>query len=206
VNNAEYRVRRATIEDLPALQYLWQMLGLPAAELQNRLTEFQLVVNQQDGVLGGVGFHCAGHEGQIHSEVFSDFGFADHLRPLLWERVQMLALNHSVSRVWTQETAPFYTHNGFQAASVTDVSQLPAEWQALPGRWLWLRLREDFSPQQVEAQMEILMAPERAQTEALAHRAKLVKNLATFLAVLLALFVVGAAIYMVTKNPAAFGR
>jgi len=206
VNAAEYRVRRATIEDLPTLQYLWGTMGLPAWELQNHLTEFQLVVNAEGGVLGTVGFQSAGREGRIHSEVFSDFGYADHFRPLLWERVQMLALNHSVTRVWTQETAPFYTHNGFEAAKPETVGELPPEWQAMPGRWLWLRLREDFSPQQVEAQMEILRAPERAQTEALTRRARLLKNIATFLAILLALFVMAAAIYMIAKNPSAFGR
>jgi hypothetical protein len=181
-------------------------MGLPAAELQNRLTEFQLVVDQAGGVLGGVGFHCEGREGRIHSEVFSDFGFADHFRPLLWDRLQMVALNHSVTRVWTQETAPFYTHNGFQTATPAELSEMPGAWQALPGRWLYLRLREDFSPQQIEMAMETLMAEERAQTESLSRRARWVKNLATILAVLLALFVIGAAIYMVTRNPAAFGR
>jgi N-acetylglutamate synthase-like GNAT family acetyltransferase len=206
MNPAEYRVRRATIEDLPALQYLWQALGLPAGELQHRLTEFQLVVDPQGGVLGGVGFHCEGREGCLHSEVFSDFGFADHFRPLLWDRVQMLALNHNVTRVWTQETSPFYTHNGFQPATPEDLSQLPTSWQAPPGRWLGLRLREEVSPQLVEQQMETLMADEREQTESLSRHAKWVKNFATFLAVLLAMFVVAAAIYMVVKNPAAFGR
>lgn len=206
MNTAEYSVRRATIEDLPALHYLWQSLQLPGAELQHRLTEFQVVVDERGGVLGAVGLQCVGREGHIHSEVFSDFGFADHLRPLLWERLQRVALNHNVTRVWTQESSPFYTHNGFEPATSEDLGQLPPGWQASPGRWLGLRLREEVSPQLVEAQMETLMAEERAQTESLARRAKWVKNLATFLAVLLAMFVIAAAIYMVSKNPGAFGR
>jgi N-acetylglutamate synthase-like GNAT family acetyltransferase len=206
VNAAEYRVRRATIEDLPTLHYLWATMGLPAAELQHRLTEFQLVVDAQGGLLGGLGFELAGRDGRLHSEVFSDFGYADHFRPLLLERVQKLALSHSVSRVWIQETAPFYPHNGFQAATAEDLHTLPPTWQALPGRWLWQRLREEPNPAQVEQQLEALMAHERAQTEALARRARTVKQLATMLALILAFFVIATAVYMISKNPAAFGR
>lgn len=206
MNASEYHARRATIEDLPTLQFLWGNMGLPGLELQHRLTEFQLLVNREGGLLGAWGFEHAGREGRIHSEVFSDFGFADHFRPLLWERVQMLALNHSVTRVWTQETAPFYTHNGFQEATVSEVGELPPAWQAMPGRWRWLRVREDFNPAAVEQQMAALFAPERAQTAALARRAQSLRHLATFLAVAFALFVIGTAIYLVVNNPKLFGR
>lgn len=206
MNSAPYRVRRATIEDLPALHYLWQSLGLPAVELQHRLTEFQLVVDPQGGVLGGIGFELAGREGRIHSEVFSDFGFADHFRPLLWGRVQMLALNHSVTRIWTQETAPFYPGNGFHEAAAPDLESLPGGWRDLAGRWLCQRLREDPNPAKVEQQLEALMVQERAQTEAIARQARWVKHLATFLAVLLALFVLAAAAYMLSRNPSLLGQ
>ena len=205
MNQSEYQVRRATIEDLPALQYLWRSWGLPAAELQHRLTEFQVVVNAEGGLLGAVGFECVGREGRLYGEVFSDCGFADYFRPMFWDRVQLLAVNHAVTRVWTQETAPFYTHNGFQAASTTEAAQLPAGWQGQAGNWLWVRLREDLNPQQVEKQMEVLMAHERGQTESIARQAGIVKKLATFLAFLLAVFVLGAAAYMLSKDRGLLG-
>jgi N-acetylglutamate synthase-like GNAT family acetyltransferase len=92
-----YHVRRATIEDLPALLSMWQSLSLPTAELQHRLTEFQ-VLESPSGLLGAVGFEIIGREGRIHGEAFSDFGFADHFRPELWERLQAVARSKGVVR------------------------------------------------------------------------------------------------------------
>ena len=39
----QLHIRRATVDDLPALRSLWAAARLPADELENRLTEFQVV-------------------------------------------------------------------------------------------------------------------------------------------------------------------
>ena len=42
------RVRRATLDDLGALKPLWTSMRLPAADLEKRLTEFQVIESAED--------------------------------------------------------------------------------------------------------------------------------------------------------------
>src|ERR1051325_4145281 len=105
---AANRVRRATLDDLGTLKPLWTSMRLPAAELEKRLTEFQVIEGPDGKIIGAIGFQLADRAARIHSEAFSDFGFADAARAAFWERVQNLASNHGVFRLWTQENAPFW--------------------------------------------------------------------------------------------------
>jgi len=200
-----YRLRRATIDDLPGLQTMWRALALPVAELQNRLTEFQ-VIETPAGLLGAVGFEIAGQEGRVHSEVFSDFGYADHFRPLFWERLEALARSHSVIRIWTLETSPFWKRCGLRPANAAGLKALPPEWLARGPGWLCIPLREQLDRAKVEQQVASLRAVERERVRRRARLATWLKRLALLAAVLLALFVMFALAYLLKHNPPSSGR
>src|SRR5437773_781501 len=108
MSQPEYRVRRATLDDVKTLSALWQTMRFPSGELEKRVTEFQVAESTDGKLLGALGLQIAGRQGRLHSEAFSDFALADTLRPLLWERLQAVASNHGLVRLWTQERTPFW--------------------------------------------------------------------------------------------------
>ena len=108
------RIRRATVDDRAALKIIWASMRLPADELEKRLTEFQVVENAEGGVVGALGIQILRQHALLHNESYSDFAVADAARELFWERIQKLAANHGVFRVWTQERSPFWKSFGFQ--------------------------------------------------------------------------------------------
>lgn len=86
-------------------------------ELERRLTEFQVVETLDGQLFGALGMEISGRHGRLHSEAFSDFALADVLRPHLWERMQSVATNHGLVRVWTREKTPFWCHSGLHPAT-----------------------------------------------------------------------------------------
>ena len=60
--------RRATVEDLPQLIDLWRLEQLPAASLEKRFTEFQIVCDDIGRVLAAVGIQISGAQAWLHSE------------------------------------------------------------------------------------------------------------------------------------------
>ena len=83
-------------------------MRLPPDELEKRLTEFQVVETADGKLLGAIGIQIVRQHALLHSEGYSDFALADAARQLFWERVQTLASNHGVFRIWTQESSPFW--------------------------------------------------------------------------------------------------
>mgnify|MGYP003340309990 CR=1 FL=1 len=85
---------------------------------------------------GVVGLQRHQHHGLLHSEVFADFGQADVLRPLLWERIRNYGRNHGLARLWMRETSQSWRLLGFDMPG-HGRSPLP------PGEpnWVW-RLSE----------------------------------------------------------------
>jgi hypothetical protein len=207
MNSGDYRVRRANVEDRPWLIPLWNSVSLPSLDLDRRLTEFQVIETADGHPLGTLGFQISGRHGCIHSEAYADYGFADHFRPLLWERIESLAASHSLLCIWTQEQSPFWTRNGFRTATADARNDLPAAWRDSSGRWLMLQLREDVAnAPALDKQIESLMEAERSQTERTLQRAKTLQTVATVLAIMLAIFVLVAAVYLMRKNPSMLGR
>ena len=77
-----HRVRRATLDDLPALKPLWESMRFSVEDLEKRLTEFQIAENAQGEVVGTIGFRMAGRQGCVHSESYADFSVADVVRAM----------------------------------------------------------------------------------------------------------------------------
>ncbi len=141
MNSSNFRVRRATLDDISHLAALWNSMKLPADALSKRVTEFQIAENPEGVLVGAVGLEIAQKHGRIHSEAFTDFAFADHLRPMLWERIHAVATNHGLLRLWTQEHAPFWSHCGLVKPDPDAFQKLPAPWQAQKTEWLTLKLK-----------------------------------------------------------------
>ncbi len=202
-----YRVRRATVDDLKGLLDLWASMQFPVPELERRLTEFQLAESGDGSLLGAIALEINGRHGRIHSEAFGDFAFAETLRQHLWERVQSVATNHGLARLWTRETAPFWAHNGFLPAGTTALERLPEVWTPGPSGWLTLQLRDEEA---LEASLDLEFArfreEERQRTERIIRRGRALNTLATALALVLGLFVFVYSVYMLWHNPHLLGR
>jgi len=171
------RVRRATILDLPVLRPLWISMHLPADELESRLTEFQVV--ERDGeVAGAIGFQIQRTAGRLHNEAYADFSIADATRQLFWERIQTIAANHGVFRLWTQENSPFWLRWGFQPANSEILSRLPPEWSQIEGRWFTQQLKdEDAINAALKNKFAGFMDTEKEQTARLAAHGQTLKKL-----------------------------
>jgi N-acetylglutamate synthase-like GNAT family acetyltransferase len=201
-----YQVRRATVDDLPQLRALWQAMGITEADLDKRLTEFQVAQSADGQLIGALAMRIAEGQGLIHHEAFADFSVADEIRPLLWERMQAVATNHGLVRIWTREAAPFWNHCGLTPASPETLTKLPAPWQVRDARWLVFQRREEITgPHSTEKEFEMFMQAEKQRTQSTLEQAKLLKTIATVLAIMLAVVVIGAAIYLLRKNPMLLG-
>jgi N-acetylglutamate synthase-like GNAT family acetyltransferase len=190
MNAPACRVRRATVDDLEGLRGLWRTMNLPAPEFERRITEYQVVESGDGQLHGALGLEIIARQGRLHGEVFSDFALADHLRELLWQRMQALALSHGLSRLWTQETAPFWKQNGFQPPDEAGLKRIPEAWAGDTSKFFTLALRDEESLEKALASnFELLMAEERQRTEKFFRRGKTIKFIVTVFTVMLALFV-----------------
>lgn len=118
-------------------------MRLPADELERRLTEFQIVESEEGTLLGTIGLEVSERQGRIHSEAYHDFALADTLRQYFWARLQSLAENQGLARLWTNESAPFWKKHALQSADAEALKKLPSAWSLLSGPWQTLQLRDE---------------------------------------------------------------
>ena len=161
-----FQVRRATVEDLPQLRTLWQMENLPDAELEKRFTEFQVALDERG-------------QGKIHGEAIGRFDLADELRAAFWPRLEMVARNQGLSRVWTTQEAIFWRGLGFKKATAQNLAELPAGFAEENAAWFTLPLRSsEAAASEVEKQLAALKLMSQAENERLLERAKVMKWIA----------------------------
>lgn len=207
MSSSELRVRRATIEDRPALCELWESMQLPAEDLEKRLTEFQVAVDADGRIQAAIGLQIVGKQGRIHSETFADFAQSDPLREHLWERLQGVANNHGLVRLWTTEEAPFWSHNDLAPATPEDLGRLPEAWIQADRQWLTLKLREDIEEVvSLDKEFAVFMESERQESQRMMEQAKMFKLIAVILAVGLFLLVIGFGVYVLQRNPGLLNR
>ncbi|MEI7533352.1 MAG: hypothetical protein WCK57_03215 [Verrucomicrobiae bacterium] len=199
----QLHIRRATVDDLPALKSLWLAARLSAEELENRLTEFH-VVESHGTFAGAIGVQIARQHARVHSEDYTDFSVADAARELFWERLQKLAANHGIFRIWTQEKSPFWTHWGFQPAHAEILERLPEEWKSLDGRWLTLELKnEDAIKSALNNQFAGFMESEKKQTADVAAKARKISVFFTVIFFAISLIGFAIAFYLLFRHPLA---
>jgi N-acetylglutamate synthase-like GNAT family acetyltransferase len=179
MSTSQFQVRRATIDDLPKLVPLWREENLDASDLEKRFKEFQAVDDSQGNLIGALGLQIVGPQGRLHSEVFVRPEHADAAREKLWERVQSLANNHGLVRVWTQLSTPFWHQNGFGPAPADVLAKLPAAFSADAGPWLFLKLREEGAGAiSIDKEFALFKEAERERTEAMFRQARFLKIIA----------------------------
>ncbi|HEX5221001.1 MAG TPA: hypothetical protein VFZ59_15660 [Verrucomicrobiae bacterium] len=196
MSSSRLQARRATLEDIEALRGLWEMMRYPIAELEKQLTDFQVVADSEGKVVGSVGFRSAQRQGQIHSEAFSDFSFAERARPVLWERIQSLCNNHGVARLWTHDASPFWTRNGFQPATPANLEKLPEQWDRTKPNWLTLQLKDENAMASLDKEFAMFVASEKQRSEYALGQAKTLKTVATAIALLIAFGILAAAVFV----------
>jgi len=196
MNPSDYRVRRATLDDIGILKTLWETMRFPAGDLERRLTEFQVVEGPDGKVMGAIGFQIAERQACIHSEAFTDFSIADSVRPVFLKRIQSLTMNHGVMRLWTRERAPFWTHYGFQPAAAAALEKLPSVWDRTAPDWLTFLIKDEETIASVDKEFEMFMASEKQRTAHTLAQAKKLKTIATVIVCIFALIAIAAALYM----------
>ena len=195
-------MRRATLEDIGALTDLWKSMRFPAEDLSRRVTEFQVAESADGKLLGALGMQMAEKQGRIHSEGFTDFSLAEQLRPLLWERIQSLATNHGLLRLWTKEDAPFWNRCGLVKADEEALAKLPAIWRNEPPNWLTVKLRDDIEAVvSLDKEFAMFMESEKARTNRAFQQAKILKMVATLIAIALLGLVCVGAFLVLKRNP-----
>lgn len=190
MNPPKYQVHRATVDDLPVLRRLWQEALLPVEDREKRLKEFQAVFDERGRLLGAVGLSIAGRHGHLHSEVFADPDHEEVLRDELWERLKTITKNFGLARLWTQETAPYWHHIGFQTAAPALLEKLPAAFGAPPPPWLSLQLRDEtVVPQLAEQEIALFAQAQRESADRALRQIKIMRGIATGVAGVLFLVV-----------------
>lgn len=197
MSSPAYRIRRATIDDLATLKAMWEAMHIPNADLDKRLTEFQVAEDANGNVVGTVGFQIVQRHGLIHGEAFSDFGVADQVRPQFWQRLNSLALNHGVARFWTRENAPFWSHNGLVPADEETLKRLPEQWDRSASHWLTLRLKDEDAIASLDKEFDMFVAAEKARTAEALGSARKLKAVLIWTVMLLLSGVLGWMLYLV---------
>jgi N-acetylglutamate synthase-like GNAT family acetyltransferase len=198
MNPQTLRIRRATVDDRDALKSLWASMRLPPDELEKRLTEFQVVENSDGEVFGAIGIQFSRQHALLHSEGYSDFSVADVARNLFWQRVQILAANHGVFRIWTQERSPFWKSYGFQPPAAEILARLPEEWKnEFDGGWLTFQLKnEEVIAAAFEKNFMPFMAGEKSETRKISEKAKTINTIVTIAGFAIGILCIVIAIYL----------
>jgi hypothetical protein len=202
VTSANYRVRRATLDDIAQLTAIWQSMRFPAEELARRVTEFQVGEDAEGRLLGAIGLQISEKQGLIHSEAFDDFAHAEQLRPLIWDRLNAVATNHGLLRLWTREEAPFWNRCGLGKAEGDLLEKLPKAWRGPATGWLTVKLRDNVEAVlSADKEFAMFMQSEKQRTQRTLQQAKFFKFLATLIAFAVLAIAAAGIIMMIRRNP-----
>ena len=198
----EWRVRRAVVDDLAALAQLWRDTRLPAENLEKSFTDFQVVEDGEGRLQAAVALEISGASGRLHSEAIANFAFTDILRPLLWARLQGVAQNHGLHRLWTLETAPFWKRDAGFTPPPDDVKpKFPEAFGSREEPWLTLRLREEGAdPEMIEMQFAAFRDAERARREKLLSNIRPLKWVGLAIAALLLLIGLASLLHVLVAS------
>lgn len=202
VETPAIQARRATLDDLPALLELWQATGLPGEQLEQFLTEFQIVADEQGTLCATVGLLIHQQEGLIHSEAIAAGADADACRAALWRRTQIVARNQGIARLWTPEDDPFWIANGFHPATPAEVADMPAAIANPDAKWfLHLSMDSNRAKQIVNEQLAIWEASRLQDKEDFTRSISSIRTVALLFAALIIGSVFVLAVYIFSRKP-----
>lgn len=186
--NEGIQLRRATIDDVAGLRALWEAAGVTHTALERRVTEFQVAAAADGSITACIGFEIQGKQARVHSECYTCPQAAATLRPELFGRIQIVARNHGLYRLWmtASETPGFWKDTaGFKTPEPAHLKKLPPDWnvQGTPLEVLVLR-EETEALVSAEKELELFAEMQRADRERFDRRTKQVRAIAVVLAVI----------------------
>jgi N-acetylglutamate synthase-like GNAT family acetyltransferase len=177
-------MRRATIEDLDRLRSLWAQAPVLSVTLDKSLTEFQVVEAADGTLLACIGLQLDAQQGRIHTPCYRTPESRGELERALWERVQSVARNHGLWRLWTRDSSPFWRAQGFENAHGKALEKLPARFGRQDSGWSVLQLREEVSPEMsFEHEFEIFKQSQQEWTQRTRRQARLLRVMAFLVAI-----------------------
>ena len=202
MNSPEYSARRATVDDLSGLKILWERARFQVLDLEKRLTEFQLIVSDAGDLIGALALHIEAKQGLLHSGAFAQPEQEEQFRPQLWERIQSVARNHGLNRLWTQEGAPFWLQAGFVEGSAETLPRLPPGFGDRQARWLTLQLKdENVAALSIEHEFELFQTAQKEDTERLRRLGRTMKVTVFVVIGIVATIGLLVIVRMAVKNP-----
>src|SRR4051794_41763220 len=106
MNSSNYRVRRATLDDVAQLMALWKSMHFPVDELARRVTDFQVAEDGEGKVAGAGGLQIAERQGGGHSEGFPHLFLADPGGGRFFGRLHSPAAHQGFVWVFTPPPGP----------------------------------------------------------------------------------------------------
>ena len=207
VDLSEITYRRATVDDVEALAKLWEHAGLNVVELEKRLTDFQIAEAPSGDVIAAIGLHVNAQQGRLHSEAYLDDFNIPVLRPKLFERIQNVAKNYGLIRVWKLDDTSAWEEYGFREPEPSEMEAYPPGFGNWKADWTVLKLREDIaSADLIEKEIELFRITNQEDNLKIVRRAKVFKLLAITISVVLFIIVAFGLFIMVTKSGTFGGR
>lgn len=183
MNPPAFNARRATVDDIPALRVLWRAEQLAELDLEKRVTEFQVAFDTSQKLVGSIGLRVDGTQGFLHSETFLDFGQADELRPMLWERVQTVSRNRGLTRLWTLEKTQFWRGIGFDPPDEEGRKRFTANFGGEDLDWLTIKLKDELVAMMTpEQEMALFRQASKEENDKILRQARVMKWVAAALA------------------------
>jgi N-acetylglutamate synthase-like GNAT family acetyltransferase len=203
MESPQWTARRATIDDLPALEALWQRMELPWQQLEQYLTEFQVVPAEDGSLRAAIGMLVEGQEALMHTEAIPESEpEPDELRAALWKRLQVVARNQGVVRIWTQEDAPYWVASGFQPPEPSVRSEAKASFVGQDGDWHIFPLSDPNRTSKIlQEQMAIWQATREQESSDFMGTIRNVRTGAFMIAGTIIALLFGMAIYIFSKKP-----
>lgn len=175
--------RRAAVEDLAALQALWLEAGMPWEQLGSFLNEFQVTTDDDGLITGAIGLLIEGDQALLHSEVVRAGTDADLSRSALWRRIQIVARNQGVQRIWTQEDADYWKTSGFTPVPPPLADRAQVSFVKSADSWLACDLMDpERAKTMIQEQLALLEAERMQEAAAFQQRVRTFRAFAILLA------------------------
>ncbi len=197
---AGFKIRRVHVGDLNELRAVWRATGVYSLELEKRFTEFQIISNEKADIVASFGVHAQGKEAHIHTESYAPDAPREEIRELIWKRVQTLAENRGLMRLWADDQ-DFWKKRGFAKPGEKVLKKGIELFGSTMERRLTLQLREEADIHKLaEAQFELFQQSSQAERERILNRGNLYKNIALAVAALVVLGgLIGTAFFLLSR-------
>lgn len=185
-----FQLKRATVEELPALRWLWQRANLSTVALERDLTDFYLLLDEDFTLLAAMGVHVESKEAWLHHLHFSHDPHDPELFGQFWERLRLLLINRGVQRAWTRQLPAAWRQEGFTDPSSRESLHAPRHAQPDQPGLLVRPMRDARTAQLIEKKVAELSALREVSDRHMAQQTQRIRRIAyTISAVFISLLV-----------------